>query len=102
MKKFLAVYTGSAAGTAAWNALPEAERQQRMGQGFAAWQKWLTDNKASIVEIGGPLSKTTLINKAGISDIRNNLSAFTIVQAESQQAAAKLFVNHPQFTLFPG
>jgi len=102
MKKFLAVYTGSAAAMASWNALTETERQQMQVQGMAAWKKWVADNAASIVDVGGPLSKSTLINKAGISDIRNNLGAFTIVQAESQAAVAKLFVNHPHFTFFPG
>ena len=27
---------------------------------------------------------------------------YTIVQAESQEAAAKLFLNHPHFMIFPG
>lgn len=102
MKKFLAVYTGSPTAMSAWNALSDSEKQQRQTQGIAAWKQWLADNKASVIEIGGPLSKTTLVNKAGISDIRNHLSAFTVVQAESQQAAAKLFVNHPHFAVFPG
>jgi hypothetical protein len=30
------------------------------------------------------------------------MGAFTIVQAESQEAAAKLFLKHPHFTIFPG
>jgi hypothetical protein len=30
------------------------------------------------------------------------MTAFTVVQAESHDAAAKLFVNHPHFTIFPG
>jgi hypothetical protein len=42
------------------------------------------------------------VSPAGIADIRNNMSAFTIVQAESQEAAARLFLGHPHFTLFPG
>jgi hypothetical protein len=37
-----------------------------------------------------------------VSDIRNQLGGFTVVQAESQEAAARLFRNHPHFTLFPG
>ena len=51
---------------------------------------------------GGPLSRTKLVAPSGISDIRNNMGAFTIVQAESQEAAARLFLNHPHFTIFPG
>jgi hypothetical protein len=30
------------------------------------------------------------------------MGAYTVVQADSQEAAAKLFQNHPHFTMFPG
>lgn len=102
MKKFLAVYTGSPAARAKWDTLPEAERRQREAAGMAAWSKWVEDNKSSIVEMGGPLSRTKLVSRSGVSDIRNNLAAFTIVQAESQEAAARLFLEHPHFSIFPG
>ena len=102
MKRYLAVFTGSPAGMSSWEKLPEAERKKRDGEGIAAWKKWATDNGASIVEMGGPLSRTKLVSAGGITDIRNNLSAYTVVQADSQEAAAKLFVGHPHFTVFPG
>ena len=102
MKRFLAVYTGSPDAMSSWEKLPEAERNKRQADGIAGWHKWAADNKASIVEMGGPLGKTKLVGPAGISDIRNNRGAFTIVQAESQEAAARLFLNHPHFTIFPG
>jgi hypothetical protein len=102
MKRYLAVFTGSPAAMVSWEALPESERQQRQAKGVAAWKKWASENAASIVEMGGPLSRTKLVSKGGISDIRNNLAAFTIVQAETQEAAARLFIDHPHFTLFPG
>lgn len=102
MKRYLAVFTGSPNAMTQWEALPEAERQKRQAEGVAAWKKWAADNASSIAELGGPLSRTKLVSKAGISDIRNNLGAFTVVRAESQEAAAKMFVGHPHFTLFPG
>ncbi len=102
MKRFLAVYTGTPGAMARWDALSESERQQKTAQGMAAWKKWADDNAASIVETGGPLSRTKQVSTSGIADVRNNLAAFTIVQAESQDAAAKLFLNHPHFTIFPG
>jgi hypothetical protein len=37
-----------------------------------------------------------------VQDTSNHLSAFTLVLAESHEAAAKLFVNHPHFAIFPG
>ena len=102
MKKFLAVYTGTPASMSKWDSLSAGERSQREAAGIAAWNKWVEDNKASIVEMGAPLSRTKLVSASGISDIRNNLAAFTVVQAESQDAAAKLFLSHPHFTIFPG
>jgi len=102
MKKFLAVFVGSPNAMGSWEKLSESERQQRQIQGITAWKKWAQDHVASILEMGGPLSKTMLTSKAGISDIRNNMSGFSIVKAESQAAAAQLFLNHPHFTIFPG
>jgi hypothetical protein len=102
MKRFLAIYTGSPAAMSRWEVLTEDERTKKQTAGIAAWHKWVVDNKASIIELGGPLSRTKLVASTGISDIRNNMSAFTIVQAETQEAAAQLFLNHPHFTIFPG
>jgi hypothetical protein len=102
MKSYLAVFTGTPSAMAQWEALSEDERQQRQAQGVAAWKTWARDNTAAIVEMGGPLSRTKLVSSGGITDIRNNLAAFTIVRAESQEAAARLFLDHPHFTIFPG
>lgn len=102
MKRYLAVYTGTPDALARWNQLPPAERQAREAEGIAAWKKWTVDNAGAIVDAGGPLSRTKLVSASGITDIRNNLGAYTVVQAESQTAAAQLFLNHPHFTIFPG
>ena len=44
-----------------------------------AWQKWASDSASATFEMGGPLSKTKQVSSSGISDIRSNLAAFTIV-----------------------
>ena len=102
MKKYLAVYTGSAAAMAEWNSMHKHELQERQAAGIKAWHAWVEKNKASIIETGAPLGRTKCISSAGVTDIRNNLMAFTIVQADSHEAAAQLFENHPHFTVFPG
>lgn len=51
---------------------------------------------------GSPLGKTKRIDKEGVSDTRNELGAWTVVKAKSQQDAAKLFLKHPHFMIFPG
>ena len=102
MKKYCAIYLGTAAGREKWNKLDEATRKQREQQGIKAWTDWVNKNKAAIVDNGSPLGKTKRADARGISDTSNAMAAYTIVQAESHEAAAKLFENHPHFTLFPG
>lgn len=102
MKRFLAVFTGTEAGPASWERLSDQERAKRQGDGIAAWTKWAQDHAADIVEAGGPLSRTLRISPAGVAETRNNLAAFTIVQAENQHEAAAMFIDHPHFSIFPG
>ena len=102
MKKFLAIYMGSASAIADWKKLDEEKRREREAAGMEAWTKWGTVNQTAIVDQGAPLGKTKLISKQGISDIKNELAAYTIVQADSHEAAAKIFEHHPHFTIFPG
>jgi hypothetical protein len=102
MKQFLAVYTGTPAALESWKALSPEEMARRQAEGVKAWQAWAIKHEAAIVAMGGPLGKTKRISKSGLADIHNNLSAYTVVRAESQEAAAKLFEGHPHFTIFPG
>ncbi|CAN7665966.1 hypothetical protein LJR220_006318 [Bradyrhizobium sp. LjRoot220] len=101
---FLAVFLGSktSAKAVAWNALPEPERRAREQQGMAAWKAWAEKHQAALVDIGGPLGKTKKVDSAGITDISNAMGAFAVVRAGSHEAAAKMFENHPHFTIFPG
>ena len=104
MKNYLAVYMGSEATIKAsgWADLSEAARQEKERAGVQAWKKWVEDNKEAIVTIGSPLGTTLRTSKHGVEKTRNGLAGFTVVRAESHEAAAKLFEGHPHFTLFPG
>lgn len=101
---YLAIFLGSKTSPkmAAWNALTEAERQKKAQEGIAAWKGWAEKHQAAIVTMGGPLGKTKKVSPKGIEDITNAMGGFTIVRAESHEAAAKLFEQHPHFTHFPG
>lgn len=96
MKQFLAIYTGD----------PNAPRTDvdpaTIQKGMAAWGAWMQRNASRVVTTGGPLGRTKLISKNGVEDIRNAMAGFVIVQAETHEEAAKLFENHPHFTIFPG
>jgi hypothetical protein len=101
---YLAVFVGSknSPRRAAFEAMPEKERRAKEQEGIAAWQAWAKRVQASIVTMGGPLGKTKRISSNGIADVSNDLGAFTVVRADSHDAAVKLFEKHPHFTIFPG
>jgi hypothetical protein len=104
MKKFLAIYIGTAAALerSKWSELSVEERQEREHAGWNAWGEWAALNAASIVDHGGPLGKTKRVAPEGVSDIKNAMAAYAFVEAESHEAAAKLFATHPHFSVFPG
>lgn len=104
MKKFLAVYIGTEAAheRSGWNSLDEGKRKQREASGMKAWMAWANANSAAIADQGSPLGKTKRASPEGLTDLKNAMAAYVIVQAESHEAAAKLFENHPHFTIFPG
>jgi len=104
MKKFLAIYIGTEAAIerSQWNKLDDAKRKERTAAGVDAWLGWGKAHASVILDQGGPLGKTKRVAPEGVEDIKNVMAGYVILQAESHEAAAKLFQNHPHFTIFPG
>lgn len=104
MKKFLALYMGSLSPEAMerWNSLDEKTRQQREQAGMEGWIKWGQDYRDAIIVGGSPLGKTKRIDSKGVSDTKNAVAGYSIIEAESYEDAAKMFLNHPHFSIFPG
>ena len=104
MKKFLAVYIGTAAAreNSEWSRMDEAKRKGLEASGIKAWGDWMTTHQAAIDEQGGPLGKTKRTAAQGVTDIKNNMTGYVVIQAESHEAAAKMFEKHPHFSIFPG
>jgi hypothetical protein len=101
---YLAVFLGrkSSPRRQAWDALSEAERKQKEREGIAAWKAWAAKHQAVIASMGGPLGKTKKVSERGVEDVSNEMGAFMVVRAASQEEAAKMFESHPHFTIFPG
>ena len=101
---YLAVFLGSKTSPQrkSWDALPEAERRAKEREGIAAWKAWVEKHQAAIVGMGGPLGKTKKVTQNGVEDVSNDMGAFSVVHADSHEAAAKLFEDHPHFAIFPG
>jgi hypothetical protein len=97
MKTFLALYMGSGTPTD-----PSSLSDETRTNGMAAWGQWMADHASAVVDQGGPLGKTKKTAAGGVSDIRNRVTGYVVVQAESHEAAAAMFENHPHFAIFPG
>ncbi|QIL91136.1 hypothetical protein GNX18_16140 [Microbulbifer sp. SH-1] len=102
MKNFLAMYLGAPDSMKGWENLSEDERQQRIQEGMAAWGGWMEKHSDILVAEGGPLGKTKRIDATGIADVRNEMTGYVIIKAETHDEAAKLFEDHPHFSIFPG
>jgi hypothetical protein len=85
MKKFLVLYRSS---VSAADQMAAATPEQAEA-GMNAWMDWSERNRDAIVELGSPLG--------GDSDV----SGYSIVQAESKDAAAELLEDHPHLRM-PG
>ena len=95
MKKYMALYMAPISVLEQMNkATPE-----QMKTGMDGWKKWGDDNKAAIVEMGTPLGKTKTVSSTSITDTKNEICGYTIVQADSQADAAKLFEGHPHLSM---
>lgn len=102
--EYLAVFLGSRGSPqrAAFDALPEADRNAKIQQGMAAWKGWMERHSDAIASVGGPLGATKKVSAAGAEDVHNLMSGFVVVRAPSHADAVRLFEGHPHFTIFPG
>ena len=103
MKNFLAIFRGEPQkGNDEWNKLSPDQMQKRVQQGMEAWGHWMETHSSNIIYPGGPLGKTLQTNRDGLSSKVNNDCGFVIVQEQTHEEAAKMFLNHPHFSIFPG
>lgn len=97
MKKFLVEYLFDVAVLDAWMQKPEGERKDAEAKMKGEWDAWVAAHPA--VKVTEGVGKTKLVSKAGVSDTRNGLALYSIVEAESQDAAAEMFKDHPHLQI---
>lgn len=104
MPRYLAVFTSDKTGPrwAAWRAMSAAQQEETARRGVAAVKAWEAAHADDILYTGGPLGPTKRIDDAGaVSDVVNLVTVFMVVQADSHEAAVRLFEDHPHMAIFP-
>jgi hypothetical protein len=91
MKKFLVLYRSS---ISAKQQMASATPEQGKA-GMDAWMGWAKRSGAALVEMGAPTGDSTLLR--GAASTPGFIGGYSIVQADSVDAARKLFDAHPHF-----
>jgi len=87
-------------GLDAWLQLAEDERKAQEVQMQSEWNAWMENHKSFLLETAG-VGKPKRITAQGIEDARNDIMMYSFVEADSLEAAADIFKDHPHFGI-PG
>lgn len=100
MKNFMVLYEMPVAALQEWMQKPEADRKSEEEKMKSEWDAWLAGRAGSVLNTIA-LGKAKRVTAQGIEDASNDMMLSSYVQAESAEAAAALFKNHPHLSL-PG
>jgi len=97
MAKFLVLYNSPmSASEVMANASPEEAKA-----GMDAWMAWAQKAGDAVLDLGAPLESRTHMESGSTTDGTNQTSGYSIVQADSVDAATDLLAEHPHLTV-PG
>ena len=99
MKKFLVTYLVPASIIDDWKKTEPDKRKQAEEKMQGEWKKWMSDHTKMFVDKGAGVGKTKCVTAQGTSDMRNDIMLYTVVEAESHEAAAKTFEGHPHLQI---
>jgi hypothetical protein len=63
------------------------------------WMAWYKANEKKLADAGAPLGKTKRLDAKGLTDTKNGMTGYSVVEAGSFEDAAKLFKNHPHLKM---
>jgi hypothetical protein len=99
MKKFLVLYMTPVAVLDDWMKTPAERRKGEEEKMMKEWQQWMSENGKHLADPGAGVGKVRRVTAQGASDTRNDIMLYAIVNAESTDAAAKLFTRHPHLQI---
>ena len=97
VNKFLVIYKAPNAVIDEWMKKPEQERKPEETKMMEAWKQWMSANASKVSDKGAGAGKPKVVSSSGVKDARNDIMMYQIVQANSADEAAKMFVGHPHF-----
>lgn len=99
MKKFLVLYLAPASVMEEWKKTPADKRKAAEETMQHDWKEWTSQHKKLFADMGAGAGKTKRVTAQGTSDSRNDVMMYSIVQADSHEAAAQSFATHPHLKI---
>lgn len=94
MQKFLVMFLAPVAVIEEWMKTPQADREIAEKKMREEWNVWSTAHASMIKETNAG-GKTKRVNASGVSDTKNDIMLYSIIEAESHDIASQAFVGHP-------
>ena len=98
MNKYLVLFLAPVHVLTAWMETPEAERKATEEKMQKEWQEWAAKHQEAIRDTAGA-GKTLKITKEGMSDSRNDIMLYSIIEADSYEAVNAMLENHPHLEI---
>lgn len=101
MKKFFVLYMASEGDFKKVMANMPTRTPEEQKASMDSWMEWMK-TKGGVVDMGAPLGKTKRVTPTEVSDLRNEIGGYSIVEAESLEEAAQKMQDSPHFQMMPG
>ena len=98
MQTFIVLFLAPVAVIEEWMKTPQVDREVAEKKMREDWDAWMATHASMIKEThaGG---KTKRINASGVTDAKNDIMLYSIVEAESHEVASNAFIGHPHLTI---
>lgn len=97
MQKFLVLYLAPVAVLEEWMKQDEALRKESEAKMKTDWDEWVAAHASLLTGPTAGVGKTKRVTQGGVEDVKNAIMMSSIIEAESHDAAAAAFSNHPHF-----
>lgn len=98
MQKFIVLFLAPAAVLEEWMKTPQEEREVGEKKMREDWDAWMATHASMIKETNAG-GKTKRVSTEGVVDAKNDIMLYSVIEAESHEAASNAFIGHPHLTI---
>ncbi len=98
MNNYLVLFLAPATVMDEWMKTPQAERDAAEKKMRAEWDEWMAAHAGMIKETNAG-GKTKRVTSDGVVDARNDIMLYSVIEAQSHEAAAKAYEGHPHLAI---